>query len=251
VTKLAGKVAVVTGSGWGFGPGISLALARDGADVVLVDLSLSMTEAVANTITALGRRALPVACDLAQVPQIEHMMAKAVAELGAIDILVNNGQRWSSDDEPAPPLASLEDISGEWWDHTFEIGVKAAFLCSRAVFPHMKGRGGKIINVASDAGIRGTAKRAHYAASSEAIRALTKCTAFDWGRHGINANVISPSVQSDPSDPPVSTEGVGGRRVITGRVTQDDAGALAVFLAGEGTDYVTGQTFVLGGRVVI
>ena len=249
--KLDGKVAIVTGAGWGFGPCISQALAREGADVVLVDLTLSPTAEIASVITDLGRRALPVACDVGDVAQIEQMVTMAVEELGPIDILVNNGQRWSADDEPAPPLLSLEDISDACWDHTFEIGVKAAFICSKIVFPHMKGRGGKIINVGSDVGIRGSSKRAHYAASMEALRALTKCTAFDWGQYGVNVNVISPSVHSDPSAAPASRIGAEGRRVITGAVTQDDAGALAVFLASDGTDYVTGQTFVLGGRVVI
>jgi NAD(P)-dependent dehydrogenase (short-subunit alcohol dehydrogenase family) len=249
VGKLDGKVALVTGAGVGFGPGISEALAGEGADVVLADLTLPPLEGIAKAIAEVERRAVPIACDLRDLAQIEQMVAKAVEKLGPIDILVNNGQ--SSDDGPLPLVLSLEEISDESWDHTFDVGVKAAFRCSKAVFPHMRGRGGKIINVGSDAGIRGGAKRGHYAASMEALRALTKCTAFDWGQYGINVNLIAPSVQSDPSAAPPRGERPDGRRVITGDVTQDDAGALAVFLAESGTDYVTGQTFVVGGRVVI
>jgi 2-hydroxycyclohexanecarboxyl-CoA dehydrogenase len=251
VGKLDGKVAIVTGAGLGFGPGISLALAGEGADVVLVDLTLPPTEEIAKAIAELGRRAVPIACDLGDPTQIEQMVAKGVEELGPIDILVNNGQRWGSEEGPAPPLLSLEEISDESWDHTFEVGVKAAFRCSKAVLPHMQGRGGKIVNVGSDVGIRGGAKRAQYASSTEALRALTKCTAFDWGQYGITVNVIAPSVQSDPSAAPAPSDDPDGHRVITGNVTQDDVGAVAVFLASAGTDYVTGQTFIVGGRVVI
>jgi NAD(P)-dependent dehydrogenase (short-subunit alcohol dehydrogenase family) len=248
--KLEGKVALVTGAGWGYGPGISQALAREGAAVCVVDLTLEAANEAASAIAELGGRAMPVSCDVGQAAQVEQAVTACVQELGSIDILVNNGQRWSPA-EGAVPLVSLEDIDDDSWDHTFDIGVKAAFVCSKAVFPHMKGRGGKIVNVGSDAGIRGGARRAHYAASAEALRALTKCTAYDWGQYGINVNVISPSVQSDPTAVPPPAEGPDGRRVVTGYVTQDDAGAISVFLASDATDYVTGQTFVVGGRVVI
>lgn len=253
--KLEGRVAIVTGSGWGFGPAISLALAREGADVVLVDLTLPPIREVASEITELGRRALAVTCDVGDWAQVDQMVAKGVEAFGPIDILVNNPQRFGlTDDLCSPPRASLEDLSEEWWEHTFQTGVKAAFLCSKAVFPQMKGRGGKIINVGSDAGIRGVGLHAHYAANTEALRGLTKSAAFDWGEYGINVNVISLTVQSEASAAPAAIEGPAAqpaRRVIRGTVTLDDAGALAVFLASAATDYVTGQTFVLGGNVVL
>jgi NAD(P)-dependent dehydrogenase (short-subunit alcohol dehydrogenase family) len=250
VGTVKGSVALVTGAGWGFGPGIARALAAGGADVALVDVTREATEELATAIAALGRRAVSLACDLRDAVQIATAVASAEAELGPIDILVNNGQRWADDSGGPAPLLAVDELSEEAWDNTFDVGVKAAFLCSKAVFPSMKERGGKIINVGSDAGVRGSAKRAHAAGSAEALRALTKCTAFDWGRYGINVNVMSPSVNSDPSAPPAPAE-PDGRRVITGAVTQDDAGALAVFLAGAGTDYVTGQTFIVGGRAVL
>ena len=253
--KLEGKVAIVTGSGWGLGPAISLALAREGADVVLVDLTIPPIREVASEITELGRRALAVTCDVADSAQVDQMVAKGVEEFGPIDILVNNPQRFGlSDDRRSPPRVSLENLSEEWWEHTFQTGVKAAFLCSKAVFPYMKERGGKIINIGSDAGIRGVGLHAHYASNAEALRGLTKSAAFDWGEYGINVNVISPTVQSEDSAAPAAIERPAAqpaRRVIRGTVTPNDAGALAVFLASAGTDYVTGQTFVLGGNVVL
>src|SRR5258708_39822203 len=142
--KLDGKVALVTGAGVGFGPGISRALAGEGADVVLADLTVPPIEGIAKAIAEFGRRAVPIACDLRDPAQIEQMVAKGVEELGPIDILVNNGQRGGSADGSVPLVLSLEDISDDVWDHTFDIGVKAAFRCSKAVFPHMRGRGGKI-----------------------------------------------------------------------------------------------------------
>jgi NAD(P)-dependent dehydrogenase (short-subunit alcohol dehydrogenase family) len=251
VGRLDGKVAIVTGAGLGYGPGISQALAREGAGLAVVDLTIDAAKQVADAITELGGRALPLECDLSDVAQVGQMVAKGVDEFGRVDVLVNNGQRWGPENGTAPPVVSLEDLTDDWWDHSFEIGVKAAFLCSKAVFPHMRDRGGKIVNVGSDAGIRGGPRRAQYAPSSEALRALTKCTAYDWGRYGINVNVISPSSQSDPAAAPAPREDANGHRVITGAVTQNDVGSLAVFLASDATNYVTGQTFVVGGRVVI
>jgi NAD(P)-dependent dehydrogenase (short-subunit alcohol dehydrogenase family) len=251
VGKLEEKVAVVTGAGWALGPAISLALAREGADIVLVDLARPPIAALASEIRELGRQALPVACDVGEFGQVAAMVAKAIETYSRIDILVNNAQRfYLGDDECSPPLVSLEDVSEELWDGTFDTGVKAAFFCSKAIFPHMRERGGKIVNVGSDAGIRGSSRSAHCAASSEALRGLTKSAALDWGGYGITVNVISSSVRSDAwanEDAPVATE----RRVIDGNVTAEDAGALAVFLASAATDYVTGQTFVLGGSVVL
>jgi NAD(P)-dependent dehydrogenase (short-subunit alcohol dehydrogenase family) len=253
--KLEGRVAIVTGSGWGFGPAISLALAHEGADVVLVDLTLPPIRDIASEITQLGGRALAVACDVADGAQVHQMVTRGAEAFGRIDILVNSPQRFGlTDDLCMPPRVSLEDLSEECWEHTFQTGVKAAFLCSKAVFPQMKERGGKIINIGSDVGIRGAGLHSHYAANAEALRGLTKSAAFDWGEYGINVNVITPTGQSAASAVPAATEGSGrqqARRVIRGTVTPEDAGALAVFLASAATDYVTGQTFVLGGSVVL
>jgi NAD(P)-dependent dehydrogenase (short-subunit alcohol dehydrogenase family) len=258
--KLAGKVAIVTGAGRGIGRGISIAFAREGASVVLASRSEEPLREAARLVADAGGRALPIVCDVGEPAEVERMVARAVDELGRLDVLVNNAQSWGAPGERrvGTPVAAPEELPLEWFDHTFRTGVRATFCCCRAAFPHLRERGGKIVNLGSAAGILGVAGMSDYAANKEAIRGLSRSLARAWGPHGINVNVICPSVETDAMaevrrDNPEMIESARLAKPIQRFGDPErDAGALAVFLASADADYITGGTFMLdGGRTML
>jgi NAD(P)-dependent dehydrogenase (short-subunit alcohol dehydrogenase family) len=255
MAKLAGKVALVTGAGRGIGRGISLAFAREGASVVLASRSEAPLREAARLVEETGARAYAIVCDVGEPAEVERMVADAASAFGRLDVLVNNAQSWGA---PAArsvttPLVAPEELPLEWFDHTFRTGVRATFSCCRAAFPHLRERGGKIINFGSAAGILGVAGMSDYAANKEAIRGLSRSLARSWGRYGINVNVICPSVETDSlaemrkTDPALIETALRARSIQRFGDAERDAGALAVFLASADSDYITGGTFMLDG----
>jgi NAD(P)-dependent dehydrogenase (short-subunit alcohol dehydrogenase family) len=258
--RLAGKVAIVTGAGRGIGSGVARALAGAGARVALASRSAAPLEEVAAQIRERGGDALPLPCDVGVRADVGHVVATTADTYGRIDILVNNAQSWGPPGAKAvaPPPTPFEDLPEEWWDHTFQTGVKATFYFCQAVFPHIRSRGGKIINFGSPSAVAGRPGMVDYGANKEAIRGLTKSLAREWGPYGINVNVICPVVETDalrearqrePDRAEAALSVVPMRRVGD---ADRDAGPLAVFLASADSDYLTGHTFMLdGGRVMI
>ncbi len=256
--KLDGKVAIVTGGGRGIGRGIALAFGAEGAAVVLASRTAATVEAVQREVQAIGARALGVSCDVAQPAQVKALVERSVAEFGAVDILVNAAQGFGTPDAPAPfpqPLP-LEAISDAEWDFTLRTGLMGTLWCMRAVFPHMKDRGGKIINFGSLAGQRGSAGSAAYNATKEAIRALTRTAAREWGRYRITVNVINPAARSHALDEyqksnPNKID--SARQVPLGRLGDPltDIAPAAVFLASSDSDYVTGLTMMVDGGLLM
>jgi 2-hydroxycyclohexanecarboxyl-CoA dehydrogenase len=168
---------------------------------------------------------------------------------------VNNAQGFGTERRPTPtPLPTpLESIDEEEWEYTFRTGVLATLWGMKAVFPHMKDRGGKIINFGSHLGQIGGERTAAYNATKEAIRALSRTAAREWGKYSINVNVINPAVMTDAmagyfDAHPEQAESLL-RQVPLHRWGDavKDAGGLAVFLASTGADYLTGMTFQLDG----
>jgi NAD(P)-dependent dehydrogenase (short-subunit alcohol dehydrogenase family) len=152
--RLEGKIAIVTGGGQGVGKGIALAFAREGAKVAIAEINPETANETADEIKALGHEAMAVVCDVGSEEQVQAMVGKAASEFGPIDILVNNAQAWTG--RSAYHLGSpIESFPEDWWDLAFQSGVKATLYCCKAVFPHMKDRGGKIINFASYMGVVG------------------------------------------------------------------------------------------------
>jgi len=258
--RLAGKVAIVTGAGRGIGKGAAKALAAAGARVALASRSEGPLAELAAEIRDLGGYALALPCDVGVRADVDRVVTTTAETYGRIDILVNNAQSWGPPGAKAvaPPPTAFEELPEEWWDHTFQTGVKATFYFCQAVFPHIKGHGGKIINFGSPAAVAGRPGMVDYGANKEAIRGLTKSLAREWGPYGINVNVICPVVETDalrearqrePNRAEAALETVPMRRLGD---SDRDAGPLVVFLASPESDYLTGHTFMLdGGRVMI
>lgn len=250
--RLAGKVAIITGGGQGVGRGIALAFARAGAAVVIADSTRETADAVAAEILALGCRAQSIACDVRDRSDVDALVARTVADFGGLDILVNNAQR-----APAAPVSLLAHTDATI-DLCFETGFRGTFHCMQACHPHLKRRGGRIINIGSGAGLEGLAGQAGYAAAKEAIRALSKTAAREWGADGINVNVLCPLAMSPGVEKLLALAPEMEKRMIAGRPIarigdcERDIGPVAVFLASDDARYVTGHTLPAdGGGVMV
>lgn len=262
--KLDGRTAIVTGAGQGIGRGLALALSKEGAKLMIAEIKPETGPAVVEEIRAFGGEAVHAVCDVSDKAQVEAMVQKTVEEFGQIDVLINNAQQLFLQYE------SVEDMREERWIGTFESGLMGTWHCSRAVFPHMKERGGKIINFGSGWGILGAEGWSDYAACKEAIRALSRSAAREWGRYGITVNVICPGLRSPSTDAFLDKETVNATESSTGSTEaaidnvggnngalgkfgdpEVDGGPVAVFLASSDSDYLTGQTLHVDGGVII
>lgn len=242
---LDGKVAIVTGAGQGIGRGIALALAKEGAAVVIAEMNEEAAGSTASEIKELGMKALAITCNVRKRQDVEAVVAAAVDEFGTIDILVNNAQAA----RPAP----LEEHTDEDMALALESGLMGTFYFMQTCFPYFKEHGGKIINFASGAGLLGLANFASYAATKEGIRGLTRVASREWGKHNINVNVVCPCGNSpgqiwwaetmpDQYQAFLAT-------VPMGRIgdCEKDIGRAVVFLASPDSDYITGQTIMVDG----
>ena len=191
--RLDGRVALVTGAGQGIGRGTALALAKEGASVVLAGRTVSKCEAVAAEIAALGGTALPVECDVSVRAQVDAAVAATVSAFGGIDILVNNAQ--------TSVQATLEDTTYEDIELAWHTGALATFYAMQSAFPHLRARGGgTIVNFGSSTAIEGNAAFGAYAMAKEAIRGLSRVASREWGPFGIRVNVIVPNALSPASE---------------------------------------------------
>jgi NAD(P)-dependent dehydrogenase (short-subunit alcohol dehydrogenase family) len=246
---LTGKVAVVTGGGTGLGRQMADALAEAGADVVVCARNEERCVEAAREITAaLGVRALGLGCDLRDEEQIAEVVRRTLAELGRVDILVNNsGTAWG---------AAPEDVPAEAWQKVIDVNLTGAFRFAQRAGRVMieQGDGGKIVNIASVAAFRGAPAEAMnaipYNASKAGLVGLTIDLAVKWARHRINVNAIAPGWF--PTDLSGTTLERGGDRLLAriplGRYGgSDDLKGAVVFLASRASDYVTGTTLVVDG----
>jgi NAD(P)-dependent dehydrogenase (short-subunit alcohol dehydrogenase family) len=255
VGDISGKVAIITGAGRGIGRGIALTYGRAGAKVVVASRTQATVDRVVDEIKREGGTALGVRCDVGERAQVFRTVALAVETFGTVDILVNNAQAFGPPSKPSSVwiLQPLEAFDEDDWEVTYRTGLLASLWGMKAVFPHMKGRGGKIINLSSMAGQIGYAGAAAYNATKEGVRALTRTGAREWGKYKINVNVISPSVRTDALDEferkhPESIK-ASLANVPLGRYGDPikDAGPLAIFLGSSDSDFITGMTFMLDG----
>lgn len=189
---LEGLTAVVTGAASGIGAGIAVAYAREGADVAVVDLAdEEAARPVLEAIRALGRRAVLVRADVADEAQVAAMAERVLAELGQVDVLVNNAGIFTQ--------SLVQDMSVAEWDRVLAVNLRGTFLCTRALLGPMLERGfGRIINIASQLGQVGGVEVAHYAASKAAVIGLTKSLAREVAHRGVLVNAIAPGPVNTP-----------------------------------------------------
>ena len=248
--SLEGKTAIVTGGGTGIGKAIALEFARAGADVALCSRKLEHLEPVAKQIRDLGRRSFAMAVDVRQEDQVKAVVDRAVAELGRLDVMVNNAG--------ASFRARPEDISLNGWNAVVQINLNGVFLGCKWAGQHMLERGsGVIINIASVAGVYGSTMMSHYGAAKSAVIMLTRELGIAWGRKGVRVNCVAPG--------PVETEGYldvlhktdpdaeKTYRAVAARVGMGRWGRVeeiaypCVFLASEASSFMTGETIVVDG----
>lgn len=238
-------VAVVTGGGSGIGRAIALALASEGYTLAIFERDPARGAAVAATISSSGGTATARTVDVTIRPQVEAAIHDVIDTFGRVDVLVNNAGTGF--------LGKVEELREEDWDHVMAVNVKSVFLCSRAVIPHMAARGGgRIINVASVAGLVASPGRAAYCASKGAVVMLTRAMAVDCAASKINVNSICPGVvvtamtEESLRDPAVRQQKLDGTPL--GRLAQpEEIAPAAVYLAGPGGSFVTGAAIVVDG----
>jgi len=245
--RLSGKTAIVTGARRGIGRAIALALAREGANVVVSDISEEDCQKVVDEIKKLGRKGLALKCDVSSSDDVEDMVKRTVAEFGRVDILVNNAGILDY-----KPFLELTD---EDWDKTLNVNLKGQFFCARAAGRVMiENKWGRIINIASiSSGGCGIAFPliAHYTASKGGVVALTEALALELTSQGINVNAICPGAIDTDIAKGVKEGGQLAQvlaRIPKGRLGQpEEIASLAVFLASEESDYISGAAIVIDG----
>jgi 3-oxoacyl-[acyl-carrier protein] reductase len=245
---LEGKTALITGAGSqvGFGRGIALVLAGYGCDVVVNDIDLDGIKKTAADIEALGRKALAIKTDVTKVAEVKEMVKKVLEEFGKIDILVNNAGRTTT---PTPFVNTPE----ENWEIVINLNIYGVFHCTKAVLPQMLERkSGKIVNIASGAGISGMPRCVHYGATKAAIIAFTKGLAKEVISQGINVNAVAPGV-GDTNFLVTGNfpEGELGRAVATvptkRATTPKDVGNMVAYLCSDIAEQIVGQTYLVDG----
>ena len=248
--KLDGKVAIVTGAGRegkGIGRCVALALAREGADIVIADYVPEAAEAVAAEVRSLGRKAIAVQANVASPADAEAIAQRALDEFGSIDILVNNAGITRD--------ALIPRMSEQDWDLVIDTNLKGTFNCTKAVSRTMlKQRSGKIVNVASVMGIIGNPGQANYSASKAGIIGLTKTTAKELGSRGVNVNAIAPGfIQTAMTDElPESVRDTIASQIPLNRLgTSEDVAKLVLFLCTDDSSYITGQVINVDGGMVM
>ena len=275
--NLTGKVALVTGAGGknGIGRAIATRLAKEGADVAVNDMTEHPYVAdqadwhglpdVVREIEAIGQRAISVVADVADAEQVHRMVEETVAHFGKIDILVNNAGTIAGKDR-----VPVVDLAEEDWDRVQRVNVKGVFLCSQAVARHLiaQGTGGKIINMSSVTGKRGSARFAAYSASKFAVIGFTQSLACELAPYQVNVNAICPglvdterfghlaSVLMPENLSPDEQLSEYTRRskaaVPIGRLAEGaDVAKMAAFLASDEAAYLSGVSITVSGGTVM
>ena len=243
MSRLNGKVAIITGAGRGIGRATARLFAAEGAKVAVLSLTPANVDAVVADITAAGGTAIGIPCDIGNADQIRAAIDKVAATYGGIDILVNNAF------DPTAPFSSILDLSAEQLQRNFDIGPVAYLRAMQAAYPHLKASGeGRIINFGSMAGVVGLAGYGPYNMAKEAVRALTRTAAREWGADKITVNNVLPVAETWGPDvsPPAPTNPLGRYGS-----PEDDIAPVVLFLASRESQFITGSSLTPDGGSII
>jgi len=252
MNRLLGKTALITGSARGIGKAFAKAYVQEGAKVCIADINF---EAAKVTAKEIGDHAIAVQMDVTKQVSIDSAVAETIVKIGSIDILINNAALFTA--------APIIEIEREDYDKVFAVNFSGSLFTLQAVAKHMidRGQGGKIINMASQAGRRGEGLVAVYCATKAAIISLTQSAGLDLIKHGINVNAISPGVvdgehwdgvdaffAKHENKAPGQKKAEVSKGVPFGRMgVAEDLTGMAVFLASKDSDYVVAQTYNVDG----
>lgn len=245
--QLKNKIAVVTGASRGIGQGIALELAKAGATVALVSRTVDALKIVADEIAAVGGTASVHPCDISDGEAVTATFKEIVNQYGELHILVNNAGVTKD--------ALLMRMSTADWELPIQVNLTGAFNCIKAAIrPMMKARFGRIINITSVVGVTGNAGQANYAASKAGLIGLTKSIAKEVGSRGITVNAIGPGFITTDMTADLTEEILikMAESIPLGRMgNPEDIAPAVVFLASEGASYITGQTLLIDGGMVM
>jgi NAD(P)-dependent dehydrogenase (short-subunit alcohol dehydrogenase family) len=246
---LVGRVAIVTGASGGIGRVIAIALAKAGADVGLVARRREALEETALAIKEIGTRSAIAVCDITDHLQVEAAIEEINAELGDVDVVVNNagGARFVSD---------LESMGIEGWDKTVNLNLRAALVCAKAALPALKRRGGgSVITIGSIVGEQAITGLSHYATAKSALEMLNRSMAREWGGFGIRCNLVVPGLIDSGVHEHFAEDSAMGvlyaREIPLGRMGEPaEIAAPVVFLASNWSSYITGATLLVDGGII-
>jgi len=251
MAELENKVALVTGAGVGIGRAIAVTMAREGARVVVADLNPDTAQETVDLIVAQGGQAIPVIADVSNEEQVAAMVEQAIATYGGLQVACNS----AAVSRGSGPIHTFEKAV---FDQTLELCLSNTFLCMKYELQHMLAHGGgAIVNISSNASLRGQPYNTAYAAAKSGVNLLTKSSAAEYGHKGVRINAVSPGVIRTPGveryfeEEPKIAEGLKNSAVMRRLGEPEEIAEAVVFLASDRASFITGQILsVDGGKAV-
>ena len=239
--RFTDKIALITGAAVGIGRATAILLAKEGAKLILLDVNFEKLESVKEELSEYTDQVLVYHCDISDEERVNAVISEALTQFGRIDILVNNAALWRCN-------ADFIDTPPEEWRRFFDINVMGTVYVTKAVLPSMKEHHyGRVINVASVAGIYGNPKMVHYSATKGAVISFTKALAKEVVDSGILVNAVSPGSVSPAEDPDIDYFKASQLSYMGRTGTDRENAELICFLASDAASYIAGENIQIDG----